>query len=67
MSQAETKQTQIQPTTKTVKKSISNKRLLDVYGEINRPNVVVRSMVHRVTEKGEVIVDSCEYEEVVTS
>jgi len=63
MSQAETKQTQI----KTVKKRVSNKRLLDVYEEINRPGVFVTSMRLKVTKEGEVIVESCEYEEVVTS
>jgi hypothetical protein len=50
-----------------VKKSMKNKKLLDVYGEINRPDVTVTSMVLRVTEAGEVIVESCEYEEVVTT
>jgi hypothetical protein len=50
-----------------VKKSMKNKKLLDVYSEITKTNVTVTSMVLRVTEQGEVIVDSCEYEEVVSS
>jgi hypothetical protein len=50
-----------------VKKSMKDKKLLDVYSEISKPNTTVTSMVLRVTEKGEVIVDSCEYEEVVTT
>jgi hypothetical protein len=58
--------TQTQPATK-VKKKIEKKRLVDVYGEINRPNVTVTLAVLRVTETGEVIVERCEYEEVVTT
>jgi hypothetical protein len=65
-SQVEATSMQI-PAPKTIKKSISNKKLIDIYSEINRPNVTVTSMVLKVTKKGEVIVESCEYEEVVSS
>jgi hypothetical protein len=50
-----------------VKKSMKNKKLLDVYSEISKPNVAVTTMYLRVAEDGEVIVVSCEYEEVVSS
>lgn len=52
---------------KKTKKGVKNKKLSDVYSEISKPNVTVTSMYLRVTEKGEVIVESCEYEEEVVT
>ena len=52
---------------KKVKKLTKNTRLLDVYGELTRPNVAVLRMVLRVDEEGVVIVDECSYEEEVTT
>jgi hypothetical protein len=56
------------PEVKKVRKSTpKGSKLLDAYGELARPNVTVSKMVLRVLDDGTVIVDECEYEEVVTT
>jgi hypothetical protein len=49
------------------KKKIVKKKLMDVYGELTRPNVVVTKMYLKVLSDGTVTVEECEYEEQVSS